>query len=64
MQCFIVFPLSTDFGIGGVGLGAAMPLLIFVFNTLGWSFPAYAWFTWAERGLGGGDAGGVIYTQL
>lgn len=44
VQIFLVFPLSTPFGIGGVGLGALTPLFVLIFNTVGWSIPAYAWF--------------------
>ncbi len=44
VQMFIVFPLATEFGIGGVGLGALTPLFVIIFNTIGWSIPAYAWF--------------------
>mmetsp|Transcript_18824 Transcript_18824/g.52498 ORF Transcript_18824/g.52498 Transcript_18824/m.52498 type:complete len:161 (+) Transcript_18824:148-630(+) len=43
VQIFLVFPLATPFGIGGVGLGAATPVFVIVFNTLGWSFPACGW---------------------
>ena len=27
-----------------MGLGALTPLFVLIFNTLGWSFPAYAYF--------------------
>lgn len=35
---------SPRAGVGGVGLGALTPLFVLIFNTLGWSFPAYAYF--------------------
>jgi hypothetical protein len=44
VQIFIVFPVSTPFGVGGVGLGKLTPLFVVIFNTIGWSLPAYAWF--------------------
>ncbi len=44
VQTFIVFPVATHFGVGGVGLGKLTPLFVIIFNTLGWSLPAYAWF--------------------
>lgn len=40
-----IFPYCTPFGWGGVGLGGAMPLYVLIFNTLGWSLPAFWWFT-------------------
>mmetsp|Transcript_7226 Transcript_7226/g.13112 ORF Transcript_7226/g.13112 Transcript_7226/m.13112 type:complete len:163 (-) Transcript_7226:358-846(-) len=43
VQIFLVFPLTTGFGIGGVGLGAATPVFVLIFNTLGWSMPALGW---------------------
>ncbi|KAF5836506.1 hypothetical protein DUNSADRAFT_5837 [Dunaliella salina] len=43
-QLFIIFPQTTPFGIGGIGLGHAMPFLVVLFNTVGWSWPAYWWF--------------------
>merc|ERR1711976_129486 len=56
VQMFLVFPLATPYGIGGVGLGAATPVFVLVFNTLGWSLPACAWFV--LTGMGGvGDDG-------
>ena len=44
MQMFLVFPLSTPFKVGGVGLGALTPVFVIIFNTIGWGIPAYAWF--------------------
>ena len=44
VQMFLVFPLSTPFRIGGVGLGALTPVFVLIFNTIGWGIPAYAWF--------------------
>ena len=44
VQMFVVFPLATPYHIGGVGLGTLTPLFVIIFNTLGWSMPAYAWF--------------------
>ena len=44
VQMFLVFPLATPFGIGGVGLGAATPVFVLIFNTIGWSLPACGWF--------------------
>ena len=41
---FLVFPLATPFGIAGVGLGAATPVFVIIFNTIGWSLPACGWF--------------------
>mmetsp|Transcript_37133 Transcript_37133/g.82613 ORF Transcript_37133/g.82613 Transcript_37133/m.82613 type:complete len:97 (-) Transcript_37133:563-853(-) len=43
VQLFVVFPLATSAGVGGLGLGLLTPLFVLVFNTLGWSIPAYAW---------------------
>ena len=44
VQMFLVFPFSTPFGIGGIGLGALTPVFVLIFNTIGWGIPAYAWF--------------------
>ncbi|CAL5227307.1 g10244 [Coccomyxa viridis] len=44
VQMFLVFPLSTPFKVGGVGLGALTPVFVLLFNTIGWGIPAYAWF--------------------
>ena len=44
VQLFIVFPNGTPFGVGGIGLGNLTPAFVLIFNTLGWSIPAYAWF--------------------
>lgn len=44
MQILLVFPLTTPYGVGGVGLGALTPAFVFIFNTVGWSIPAYAYF--------------------
>ena len=44
IQIFLVFPLTTDAGVGGVKLGILTPLFVLVFNTLGWSFPALVFF--------------------
>ena len=44
IQIFLVFPLATDAGIGGVKLGILTPLFVLIFNTLGWSFPALLFF--------------------
>ncbi|KAK9845421.1 hypothetical protein WJX81_006113 [Elliptochloris bilobata] len=44
VQILVVFPLTTPYGVGGVGLGALTPAFVFVFNTVGWSIPAYAYF--------------------
>ncbi|EIE23864.1 hypothetical protein COCSUDRAFT_47036 [Coccomyxa subellipsoidea C-169] len=44
VQMFLVFPHSTPFGIGGVGLGKLTPLFVIIFNTIGWSVPGYLWF--------------------
>ena len=44
VQMFVMFPLGGQ-GIGGYHLGIAMPLFVILFNTVFWSFPAYAWFT-------------------
>ena len=46
---FIVFPNATPFGIGGVGLGNLTPAFVLIFNTIGWSLPAYAWFRLAGQ---------------
>ena len=51
MQIFIVFP-STHHSVGGTDLGVLMPLLVFLFNIVGWSLPAFAWF------IAGGTVGG------
>jgi hypothetical protein len=51
VQMFIVFPNGTPFGIGGVGLGNLTPAFVLVFNTIGWSLPAYAWFRLAGGAL-------------
>lgn len=40
----IVTSLDLGAGVGGVGLGALTPVFVLIFNTLGWSFPAYAYF--------------------
>lgn len=50
VQLLVIFPLSTPFGVGGVGLGAATPVFVLLFNTLGWSLPAYAWFLLLQSG--------------
>ena len=50
VQMFLVFPLSTPFGVGGVGLGALTPVFVLIFNTIGWGIPAYAWFRLAGEG--------------
>lgn len=50
VQLFVIFPLSTPFGVGGVGLGAATPVFVLLFNSLGWSLPAYAWFLLLQSG--------------
>ena len=44
MQILLVFPLTTPYGVGGVGLGALTPVFVLIFNTIGWSIPAYAYF--------------------
>eukprot|EP00891_Asterochloris_glomerata_P007390 jgi/Astpho2/7390/Aster-01979 len=44
VQIFLVFPLTTNAGIGGVKLGILTPLFVLVFNTLGWSLPALLFF--------------------
>ena len=44
VQMFLVFPFSTPFGVGGIGLGALTPVFVLIFNTIGWGIPAYAWF--------------------
>lgn len=49
---FIVFPVSTPFGLGGVGLGALTPVFVLIFNTIGWGIPAYAWFRLAGEHAG------------
>ncbi len=48
---FLVFPLSTPFKVGGVGLGALTPVFVLIFNTIGWGIPAYAWFRLAGEGF-------------
>ena len=52
MQILLVFPLTTPYGVGGVGLGALTPVFVFVFNTIGWSIPAYAYFRLNGEGAG------------
>ena len=52
VQMFIVFPVSTPFGLGGVGLGALTPVFVLIFNTIGWGIPAYAWFRLAGEHAG------------
>ena len=52
VQILLVFPLTTPFGVGGVGLGALTPLFVFIFNTIGWSIPAYAYFRLNGEGAG------------
>ncbi|KAK9818045.1 hypothetical protein WJX72_006237 [[Myrmecia] bisecta] len=47
VQLFLVFPLNTDAGAAGLGLGTLTPVFVFFFNTVGWSFPAFAWFALA-----------------
>ena len=42
VQILLVFPLTTPYGVGGVGLGALTPVFVFIFSTIGWSIPAYA----------------------
>ena len=44
VQIFLVFPLTTDAGVGGKKLGFLTPLFVEIFNTLGWSFPALVFF--------------------
>ena len=44
VQLLLIFPLSGK-GVGGISLGYCMPLFVILFNTVFWSFPAYAWFT-------------------
>lgn len=44
VQIFVVFPSTTPFGTGGVGLGKLTPIFVIIFNTIGWSLPAYLWF--------------------
>jgi len=44
VQMFVVFPSATPFGVGGVGLGKLTPIFVLIFNTIGWSLPAYLWF--------------------
>ena len=44
VQLLLIFPLG-GMSIGGVRLGYCMPLFVILFNTIFWSFPAYAWFT-------------------
>ena len=51
VQIFLVFPRTTPFGIGGVGLGNLTPVFVLIFNTIGWSIPAYAWFRLAGSSL-------------
>lgn len=42
---FVVFPLQLHAGIGGIELGVLMPVYVLFFNTVGWSIPAYFWFS-------------------
>lgn len=44
VQLLLIFPLG-GMSVGGVSLGYCMPLFVILFNTIFWSFPAYAWFT-------------------
>ena len=51
LQIFLVFP-STRHSVGGTDLGVLMPLLVFLFNIVGWSLPAFAWFIAGGRFCG------------
>lgn len=42
IAAFVVLPKDGD-GYGGLELGAATPVFVLLFATLGWSIPAYAW---------------------
>jgi hypothetical protein len=44
VELLLIMPIKDDVGFGGVELGYLTPLFVFIFNTLGWSIPGYAWF--------------------
>ena len=58
VQVLLVFPLTTPYGVGGMGLGALTPVFVFIFNTVGWSIPAYAYFR-----LNGEAAGSSVFSS-
>lgn len=51
VQLFVVFPLATNLGVAGLRLGALTPAFVLLFNSVGWSWPAYWWFVMAGEAL-------------
>jgi len=47
-QLLIVFPVKTDQGLLGLGLGAATPLVVLLVNSV-WGLVAAWWFAMVER---------------